>query len=224
MRLVKPSFEIEQVTPNPLQLIERAGRTCYKSEDRTTEESAPKFAKMIVSRNHHSVLEHASATVNFIIDRGVSHELVRHRLCAFSQESTRYCNYGKAGQVSFVIPPWCDIEPGDYADGSELATSDEATVEWFQAMRACEREYLQLLELGWKPEQARSVLPNSLKTEIVMTANLREWGHVLKLRTDKRAHRQMREVMIPLLAEFRQRIPVIFDAAQVSEVMPEAAS
>ena len=126
MKLVKPSFEVLHITPDPLSLIELAGRTCYKSEDRMTEESAPRFVKMVINRGHHSVIEHASATVKFVIDRGVSHELVRHRLCAFSQESTRYCNYGKAGQVTFVIPSWIPTRPGEYTELS-LSGSHKST-------------------------------------------------------------------------------------------------
>lgn len=210
MKLVKPNSSILHITPHPLELIELAGRTCYKSEDRITNESAPHFAKMVVNRGHHSVIEHASATVKFVIDRGVSHELVRHRLCAFSQESTRYCNYGKAGQVTFVIPPWLDIAPCELGM-NEWSTRGEALETWLQAMRRAESAYLELLSQGWSPQQARSVLPNSLKTEIVVTANLREWRHIFDLRCSKAAHPQMQEIMIPLRAAMRKRIPVIFD-------------
>ena len=210
MKIIKPSYEIlpppgMEVFPSGteiLEFIERAGRTCYKSEDKITPGSAEKFARMLVhERKHHSVIEHVSMSVRFVIDRGVSHELVRHRLCAFSQESTRYCNYSKDkfGEEITVVEPlfWM---PG----GSKYAT-------WRAACCWAESAYFDLLKNGATPQQARSVLPNSLKTEIVVTANLREWRHILTLRAGKAAHPQMREVMVPLLAELKGRIPVIFD-------------
>lgn len=207
MLLVKPSARIEMITPGALQLIEAAGRTCYKSEDKICEASAPKFVAMILKRDHESVLEHASATVRFICDRGVSHEIVRHRIASFSQESTRYCDY-EGGHVCFVIPPWVDVEPGEY-EFNEIR--DILGTRWFNAMLDAEDAYRELREAGWRPEQARSVLPNSLKTEIVMTANFREWRHFFKLRTAPAAHPQMREVAVPLLEEFRRRVPGVFE-------------
>lgn len=212
MFLVKPSFEIIASTPAPLGLLELCGRTCYKSEGKAAEGTAVPFVGSLIRRGHESVIEHASLTVKFIVDRGVTHELVRHRLAAYSQESTRYCNYGKAGHVTFVIPPWLEIEPGEY-DCSTDAFGRHGTAgrRWGVAMLAAERTYLDLLDFGWSPQQARSVLPNSLKTEIAMTANLREWRHVFRLRTAAAAHPQMREVMVPLLAECQRLIPVVFD-------------
>lgn len=219
MLLVKPSAEILYINTEALQLIEAAGRTCYKSEDKITVDSAPKFAEMILKRGHESVVEHATATVRFICDRGVTHEIVRHRLASYSQESTRYCDYN-GGHVAFVIPPWCRFLPGESyscTDDAALNTLTETADPesfWLYSMQLAENNYKKLRELGWKPEQARSVLPNSLKTEIVMTANLREWRHFFKLRTSAAAHPQMREVAIPLLAEMKERIPVIFDGLQ----------
>lgn len=209
MLLVKPSAEIKRVTLDPLGLIEQAGRTCYKSEEKMTSESAPAFAAMILKRGHESVLEHAVATVRFICDRGVSHEIVRHRLASYSQESTRYCDY-EGGHVAFVIPPWVDVEPGEY-DRGRYAGAATVDNEWFNAMKDAEDSYRALRAGGWRPEQARSVLPNSLKTEIVMTANLREWRHFFKLRTAPAAHPQMREVATPLLVEMAGKVPVLFD-------------
>lgn len=213
MILVKPSFLIENITPNGLELIERAGRTCYKSESKITSETAIPFVKMIMKSGHESVIEHSSMTVRLICDRGVTHELVRHRLCAFSQESTRWCNY--KGGATFVIPPWVTIEPGEYETGPCRAESfyfdNFADGQWFSVMYDAEKRYKILIESGWTTHQARSVLPNSLKTEIVVTANFREWRHIFKLRTGESAHPQMRELMIPLLAEVKERVPVIFD-------------
>jgi len=211
MLLVKPSIEILATTYLPLNLIEKAGRVCYKSEDKITETSNADFTTMILKRGHESVIEHATATVRFICDRGVSHEIVRHRLASYSQESTRYCDYVD-GHLMYVLPPWINIEPGeyDYSDGpGECATSADSI--WFNHLLRTECHYKDLRECGQKPEQARSVLPNSLKTEIVMTANLREWRHFFKLRTAPAAHPQMREVAIPLLAEMKRRMPVIFN-------------
>jgi len=207
MLLVKPSSEILTITPNALQLIEVAGRTCYKSEEKMSESSAPAFAAKIIKQGHETVLEHASATVRFIVDRGVSHEIVRHRIASYSQESTRYCDY-EGGHVAFVIPPWCDAAPGDY---ERVEIRDIPGAMWFNHMLNAEIAYKTLRDQGWRPEQARSVLPNSLKTEIVMTANFREWRHFFKLRTAPAAHPQMREVAIPLLAEMMRRVLVVFD-------------
>lgn len=153
------------------------------------------------------MIEHSAMTVRFIIDRGVSHELVRHRLCAFSQESTRYVNY--KGGCTFVIPPWVNIPPGEY---TELEDEDYlANQVWFLQLYDIEKTYISLLSFGWTPQQARSVLPNSTKTEIVVTANFREWQHIFKLRCAKAAHPQMREVMVPLHEECKELIPIIFD-------------
>lgn len=184
-----------------LKRIEKAGRTCYKSEDRITDETAKVFVRKLIERGHESVLEHESITVRFVCDRGVSHEIVRHRIASFSQESTRYCNYSGnrfGNQITFIKP--CFLEEG--TGGYKL---------WKQAMFVAEKEYFELLNWGCTPQEARSVLPNSTKTEVVMTANLREWRHFLKLRTAKAAHPQMRELTVPLLHELQRQIPVVFD-------------
>lgn len=214
MILIKPSYEIiSEINRNKvLQLLELSGRVCYKSEDKITEDSCVKFVEKIQSRNHLSVIEHCSITVKFVIDRGVSHELVRHRLCSFSQESTRYCNYNKDkfdNQVTFIIPPWCDIKPAKYDSIDDLFILT-TTYNWAKSLLFAESSYLTLLENGWTPQQARSVLPNSLKTEIVTTANLREWQHILNLRCHESAHPQMREIMLPLREELHTKLPEIF--------------
>ena len=213
MILIKPSFEIltgiegERI----LRRLERAGRTCYKSEAKVTFNSAKGFIAMIIKSGHHSVLEHENISVKIICDRGVTHEIVRHRLVAYSQESTRYCNY--KGGVTFVIPPWVGrwISEGKWTKGDAFTPNNPGVEFWFKSMLDAEQRYLILLNQGWSPQQARSVLPNSLKTEIVMTANIREWRHILGLRTSKAAHPQMREIMIPLLKEFQEKLPVLFD-------------
>ena len=199
MKIIEASYSIE--TPidgaEMLKRIEKAGRTCYKSEGRITDESAKVFVRKLIERGHESVLEHESITVRFVCDRGISHEIVRHRIASFSQESQRYVRYN--GDIEFINPHMPN------------AKAHEA---WQELCERAEETYKELLSYGVQPQQARSVLPNSTKTEIVMTANLREWRHFLKLRTAKAAHPQMRELTVPLLNELQERIPVVFDDIQ----------
>ena len=213
MNIIKPSVVIEtplaEYRPFILRIIEAAGRNCYKSECKITEDSASPFVEKIVHvHKHESVIEHAVVTVRFIIDRGVSHELVRHRLAAYSQESTRYCNYSKDGfgnQIQVI-----DLATGfkfDLANENHRARYNE----WQAAMEDAERHYLKMIELGSPAQEARSVLPNSLKTEVVMTANMREWRHVFRMRCSKAAHPQIREVMLPLLEEFKKHLPELYN-------------
>ena len=203
MKIIKPGFEF--ITPINgdviLKRIELCGRVCYKSEDRITNESAPEFLRRIIASGHESVLEHCSFTVKFIIDRGVSHEIVRHRLASYSQESTRYCNYSKegfGGEITVIEP--CYLHYGS-----------KAYDEWEYACQRAELAYFNMLCYGLSPQEARAVLPNSLKTEVVMTANIREWRHFFKLRCSPKAHPQMREVATRLLAAVKEKIPVCFD-------------
>ncbi len=220
MQLVKPSIKHINNTLCPLRAIELAGRTCYKSEDKITDGSAEKFVKMLLARGHEAMIEHASASYRIVCDRGVTHEIVRHRLFSYAQESTRYCNY--KGGVTFIIPPWVE----DFIDGTyditwknKLGTCDAidenvTSIEghrWFWHMALSERDYIRISDEGWTPQQARSVLPNSLKTEIVVTGNLREWRHFFKLRCSPKAHPQMQEVANMVLADMKTRVPVIFD-------------
>ena len=207
MLLIRPYYEI--LTPldgaGIMKNIEAIGRVCYKSEALIKDGSAEKLVKKLIDSKHESVLEHAYMTVKFICDRGVSHELVRHRIASFTQESTRYCNYSKdrfGNELTFILPPWV----GD-GNGATAAT-DWA---WHAAMGYAEDAYLALIAAGWKPEQARDVLPVSVKTEIVVTANLREWRTIFTQRAAKTAHPQMRELMVPLLAELKSAVPVMFD-------------
>ena len=207
MKSIKPSFIIESDIDGEIILkhIEKAGRTAYKTEDKIIPDSARKFVEKILDMGHESVIEHYNITVRVICDRGVTHEIVRHRMASYTQESTRYCNYsaGKFGEEITVIKPCFWIS------GSEI---DQKKYEiWDGAMKAAEKAYLELINLGASPQEARSVLPNSLKTEIVMTMNLREWRHFFKLRTSNAAHPQMREIARPLLDEIKKQLPVIFD-------------
>lgn len=209
MREIPASFEIMDVLDGQdmLRRLERCGRVCYKSEDRITEDSAEKFIAMILKSGHESVLEHEKITVKFICDRGVTHEIVRHRIASYSQESTRYCNYSKdkfGSELTFIRPFFWDSDSEKYAV-------------WKQAMEDIEKAYIKLISIGAKPEEARSVLPNSLKTEIVVTMDLREWRHFFRLRTSERAHPQIREIAVPLLKELQSRIPAVFDDITVSD-------
>lgn len=211
MKIINPRVEVlDDVNGKEmLKRIERIGRVCYKSEDKITEESSIAFVTNILKSGHESVIEHEKVSVRVICDRGVSHEIVRHRLASYSQESTRYCNYSKdkfGGELTFIKP--CFWDEG----------SDEYEI-WKNNMATVEDTYNSLIAIGAKPQEARSVLPNSLKTEIVMTMNLREWRLFFKLRTSEKAHPQMREVACVILDEFKRTIPVIFDDITVNDVV-----
>lgn len=197
--------DVELITPINgevvLKRLEECGRVCYKSENKITEDSARKFMANIIRKGHEAVLEHCSFTVKFICDRGVSHEIVRHRMASYCQESSRYCNYSKDGfgnEITVIKPLFLEVG----TDKWEM---------WRDACNMAERFYFELLDCGCSPQEARSVLPNSLKTEVVMTANIREWRHFLKLRCSPAAHPQMREVALILLDKVHDLIPVCFD-------------
>ena len=203
MKIIKP--DVQFITPidgaTILKRLEQCGRVCYKSEDKITEGSAEKFVAGIIKRGHEAVLEHCSFTVKFVCDRGVSHEIVRHRIASYCQESTRYCNYSKDvfGSEITVIRP------------SFLTEGTPGWQYWKVACRMAEKSYFELLDWGCTPQEARAVLPTCLKTEVVMTANIREWRHFLKLRCSPAAHPQMREVALILLDKVHALIPVCFD-------------
>lgn len=281
MRLIKPSFEIIEQKPGTdglLQHIERCGRTCYKSEDKITEKSAPKFVDMLVKRGHTAMVEHGTVyltldmssrnkyfkyctnkysnaistgeaeagtwigyvttnyrvllqegwlsdleyiteptkhirriTVKFVCDRGVSHEFVRHRVFSFAQESTRYCNYSKdkfGKECTFIIPCWLGLPEGSVSS-PEIPTFRErhgdAVGIFLNNLYWAEANYFDLLEQGWIAQQARAVLPNSLKTELIMTGTIAQWEGFFKLRDANDAHPQARELAAPLHEEFIRR-------------------
>ncbi|MBQ1818134.1 MAG: FAD-dependent thymidylate synthase, partial [Clostridia bacterium] len=190
MRVIEPGFEI--VTPIDRDAvyrhIELCGRVCYKSEGKIDEGSAERLIRSMLARGHESPIEHYSVSVRIICDRGVSHEWVRHRVASYSQESTRYCNYSKdkfGGEITFIKP-------------AKLCPGSPEHAAWVRAMENAEKSYFELLNLGVAPETARSVLPNSLKTEFICTMNLREWRHFFSLRTAPAAHPDMRAVAEPL--------------------------
>lgn len=206
MQAIKPYTQIYKDFDGQkvLQKIEAAARTCYKSKGKIQEGSAAKMVASLIKSGHEAMLEHASVTVKFVVDRGISHELVRHRLASFAQESTRYCNYSKddfGSEITFIIPEYLEYK----SEGWNI---------WKESMKQAEDAYFKMLDFGLSPQQARAVLPNSLKTEVVMTANLREWRHFFKLRalgTTGKPHPQMLEVAVPLLEDMKNLIPVVFD-------------
>lgn len=233
MKIIKAGYEILDLPADAREIyrkIERAGRTCYKSEDKITDESAEKFVRAMVKNHHEAMLEHASMTVVFTVDRGISHELVRHRVASFAQESTRYCNYSgdKFGnEITVIMPCFFDDIPiarkqgiVDYCDGilkdlpgEDMTNHERAFVDWYWACGQCENAYFRMLVNGCTPQEARDILPTSVKTEVVVTANMREWRHMLKLRaagTTGAPHPQMAEVMRPLLAEMKEKLPALF--------------
>lgn len=210
MHIIEPSFEIlDEINGEEiLKKIEKIGRVCYKSESKITEDSAKKFITNIIKSGHESVIEHEKISVRIICDRGVTHEIVRHRIASYSQESTRYCNYAndKFGNELTMIRPLF------WEEGSEKYNY------WLETMQMIERQYNMLIINGASPQEARSILPNSLKTEIIVTMNLREWRHFFELRTSVRAHPQMREVACAILDEFKSRIPIIFDDIHYEQI------
>lgn len=212
MKVIEPGYQIlSPINGTELQLIERAGRTCYKSEDKITDESAKQFVAGLIKRQHEAMLEHSSLSIRFICDRGVSHELVRHRLASFAQESTRYCNYSKdkfGNELTFIRPFFWDENSFEYS-------------RWLEVCKIAEDEYCRLMgQPGCTPQEARSILPNSIKTEVVMTTNYREWRHFFKLRAARAtgpAHPQMEQITRPLLEELKTLIPVVFDDIVIAE-------
>lgn len=221
MKVIDPSVIVSlQSAPHfIMQTIEDAGRTCYKSEDKINETSHVAFIERLVRRGHEAMLEHGYATAHFRIDRGISHELVRHRLASFAQESTRYCNY-KDKDIEFVRPSWFTNEEADkalenysyYLANPSQNTKKYAIIKWFDICHDTGVAYKELINhCGRSPQEARSVLPNALATDIVVTANLREWRTILKLRCAKDAHPDMRYIMLRLLSDMHKLFPPVFE-------------
>lgn len=212
MNVIQPYIYLDknELSISKLRAIERAARICYKSEGKISEESYYDFLNQILQRGHESVIEHEKATVYFVTDRGVTHEIVRHRISSYSQESTRYCNYisEKFGNEITVIAPYY------YNSGSEQYKI------WEECCLSCEKAYVRLISSS-KPQEARAVLPNSLKTEIAVTYNFREWRHFFKLRCSKQAHPQMQQIAIPLLRYFQREMPCLFQDIEYNVDFPE---
>lgn len=220
MKIIEPSIILEDKIDGKemLKKIERIGRVCYKSENNIKEGSAERFISNLINRHHESVLEHVSISVRVICDRGVSHEIVRHRLASYSQESSRYCNYSNdkfGNELTFIKPCWFKT---DLSTLNNSLSDNRAERYWQDTMANIENDYFNLLNEGWAPEQARSILPNSIKTEIVMTMNLREWRHFFKMRCDKAAHPQMRQIANMILDTFKEKIPVIFNDKEKGDI------
>lgn len=210
MKIIQPSVRLIDA-PSSDELyrkIEKAGRTCYKSGDKIASDSAEKFIANIIKNGHESVLEHGSITAVFVCDRGVSHEIVRHRLASYCQESTRYCNYSQDkfdNEITVIEPCFADADGMGYT-------------RWKSSCMEAERSYFMLLDYGWTPQEARSVLPNSLKTEIAITMNIREWRHFFNLRVFGKAgipHPQMRQVAWIAFDIFQENWPVLFRDLEV---------
>lgn len=210
MQIVKPFFKIEEVETglDKVKRLERDARTCYKSEENIGDNTYERILNNIIKRGHTSVLEHEKITVRIVCDRGVSHELVRHRIASFSQESTRYCNYSKDKSSEGI--KFIDIKTGFNYDLANDRDKEKYDV-WYNAMEEAEKAYNKLIELGALPQEARSVLPNSTKTEIVITMNIRSWRNFFGLRADGAAHPQMQELAYQMLKAFHEYIPVVFD-------------
>ena len=216
MKIIDPHideivFHIPEGYPSIEAWLERVGRTCYKSEDKITEDSAPKFVRMLRKRGHHAMLEHAMASARIVADRGLTHEICRHRIASFAQESTRYCNYSKGkfgGEITVVAQPGMTEQQGAV---------------WNMAMAEAEARYLELLQMGCKAQIARSVLPIGIKSEIVISANLREWSHVFHMRCDKPAHPIIRGCALEILKKFNERLPSMYED-QAKEFLDETTN
>jgi thymidylate synthase (FAD) len=223
MRIIKPYYVIESnIKPDEIiQHLEKVGRTCYKSEDKIGNiELSKKFLGGLIDRGHEAIIEHASITVRVVCDRGVSHEIVRHRLASYAQESTRYCNYSKDkfdNQLTYIDIMPIIIQRLDSQTDEAKIRLGKIESKIIETLSLIEKNYMELIELGVTPQEARGILPNLLKTEIVMTMNIREWRHFFRLRTSKAAHPQIREIAIPLLEEIKRKIPVLFDDIIVDE-------
>jgi len=225
-QIMTPDMDDPKTAADIYREIEESGRTCYVSEAAMTDESGEKFVRTLVKNGHEAMIEHASMKVRFIVDRGISHEIVRHRLCSFAQESTRYCNYskGKFGHEITVIEP-CFWRPcqddivkihGNKFLQAKYGANDDTVkyVLWYNSCQIAEERYFELLEKGATPQEARSVLPNSLKTTLIVKADMREWRNIFKLRAageHGKPHPQMLEIMVPLLNECKLKLPALFD-------------
>lgn len=212
MKIIEPLVEVENFDGlKIMKNIERACRTCYRSEDKITEDSYKNLIKNCVNRGHESVLEHEKVTVRLTCDIGVYKDLTRHRIASFSIESTRYCNYGKDkwdNQIKFIKP--CNIE-GD----SELYSN------WVGTMDFIEKEYIAMSKNGATPDQMRMILPHSTAAEVTMTANIREWKHIFELRCSKRVHPSVQQIMIPLLLYFKEKMPEIYESVEYNTEFPQ---
>ena len=227
-KIVKPKFQIlsRLNERSILRHLERCGRTCYKSEDKITDDSCYKFIKMLLSKGHESVIEHYNISIKFVCSRALSHQLVRHRLCSFSEQSQRYCNFETKVDMGIIQPYWLDesdikkIRNKSFSSVLQIPNKISKKCQyWLESVIDSAVTYGILLRSHSEmtPQQARSLLPNAAKTEIVCTANLRQWRHILKLRTSKGADPEIRELMIPLLRKLQEKLPTLFSDIEVEE-------
>ena len=212
VRIVEPSATLVWATPEAERTIAFIARTCYQSEDSSDIDSDELLIQKLIAKKHWPMFDHASLSIKFVTDRGITHELVRHRIAAYAQESTRYCNYTKekfANQISVILPNGInEVQPGTEFEEDDVYTSKD--IVWLNNMQDCEKAYFDLLQLGYTPQIARSVLPTCLKTSIVMTASFTEWLHVFRLRLSPQAHPDMRSLM-QKAKEIAQAIaPIVF--------------
>lgn len=244
MKLVRESVslftllgELNELTQEQLgKHIELCGRQCYQSSHKIGSDSYLKFIKNMIQSGHLSMAEHVSVTANITTNRGISHQLVRHRLGSYSQESTRYCNYssGRFGnELTFITPVWISDKKTDllkFQTTSEtLITSiDDPDLTWYNSVLEAEKFYLTLLDKGYTPEKAREVLPNSLATNLSVTYNLRTWRHILSQRLDQKCHPQMRYLMALIAIKFLTYIPIFFEDflsfSSINQVISEVST
>lgn len=225
MKIIKPWIEIERIDGKSIMKnSEKACRTCYRSEDLTTEESYKNLIKNCLNRGHESILEHEKITIRMCCDIGVYKDLTRHRFGSFSIESTRYCNYSKDkfdNEIKFIEPVWY-IDSWKIAKEYDEAETEEGEIsyQWYSCMKEIEHHYLKMSELGCTPDQMRMILPHSTAAEVVMTANIREWRHILSLRASKMTHPSVQQLMIPLLLYFKRCMPELFEDINYNEEFP----
>lgn len=211
MKIIEPLIEVENFDGiKIMKNIERACRTCYRSEGLITEDSYKKLLKNCINRGHESVLEHEKITIRMICDIGVYKDLTRHRFGSFSIESTRYCNYSKDkfdNEIKFIKPIYFD-------DGDKSQW-------WVAAMTEIEKIYNEMAAIGCTPDEMRMILPHSTAAEVTMTANIREWRHILDLRTKQMTHPAIRQLLIPLLLYFKQEMPELFEKIEYDTNFPK---
>lgn len=211
MKIVEPWIQVENFDGKQIMKnIERACRTCYRSEGLITEDSYKKLLKNCINRGHESVLEHEKITIRMICDIGVYKDLTRHRFGSFSIESTRYCNYSKDkfdNEIKFIKPIYFD-------DGNKSQW-------WVAAMTEIEKIYNEMAAIGCTPDEMRMILPHSTAAEVTMTANIREWRHILDLRTKQMTHPAIRQLLIPLLLYFKQEMPELFEKIEYDTNFPK---
>lgn len=208
MKIIEPTIQVEKVDYKQIMKnLERACRTCYRSEGKITEESYKTLLKNCINRGHESILEHEKVTIRMVCDIGVYKDLTRHRIASFSIESTRYCNYGKDkfnNEIKF-------IKPVNMEEGTELYNR------WYSTCKTIEENYIEMSKLEATPDQLRMLLPHSTAAEVTMTANIREWKHIFSLRCTKHTHPAVEQLMIPLLLKFKKEMPEIFDNIEYDE-------